>query len=139
MAVDPETPSTVYVIYFDATGSYQIAKSVDGGSAWQVALAGALPPPPFPGPGRSFGGLVLDPEQPSVLWLTSFVNQIPRSTRPPTAAQVGWPSTISVFFIPGHGDYAYGRRHFRGPDELFAHLHMLRGATRASRARHISY
>ena len=76
VVLDPNTPSTLYALYEDSAGNNQVAKSVDAGTTWQV-LTGVLPPPSFPAPGRQFGSLALDPSQPSVVWLTSFANQIP--------------------------------------------------------------
>jgi uncharacterized protein (TIGR03437 family) len=70
VVLDPSNPSTLYVLYGDSVYNMsQIAKSTDAGTTWQI-LTGALPPPKFPAPFRSFGAVVLDPSNSAVLWLT---------------------------------------------------------------------
>jgi len=108
VVLDPNTPSTLYALYADSAGNNQIAKSVDAGTTWQV-LTGVLPPPSFPGPGRQFGALALDPAQPSVVWLTSFANEIP-SIYKSVDGGAHWSDVhdFPVFFIGGQGDSLSG-------------------------------
>ena len=67
VVLDPS--SRIYVIYSDSASASQIAKSVDGGATWQALTA--IIPLRFNSP-HQFGRLALDPENPSVLWLTDF-------------------------------------------------------------------
>ncbi len=67
VTLDPRSPSTIYVLYADAAGS-EVGKSTDGGLTWQT-LTSAIPPPALPY-AHSFGALALDPQNPSILWLT---------------------------------------------------------------------
>src|SRR5262249_12554715 len=61
--LDPNTPSTVYVLYADAGGS-EVGRSTDGGLTWQV-LTSAIPSAKLPPFQHSFGALAIDPANPS--------------------------------------------------------------------------
>ena len=106
--LDPKTPTTVYALYVGSTGGYQIAKSIDSGSAWQV-LTGNLPPPKLPAPVRQFGGLAIDPSNPATLWLTDVAQGSPEIYES-TDGGAHWVDShdFPVFFSPAQGDSISG-------------------------------
>ena len=68
---DPADPSTLYVIYPDATGiGSLLARSTDAGATW-TNLNSSFPPPRIPGAPPTLGTLAIDPSNPSLLWLTT--------------------------------------------------------------------
>ena len=73
LAIDPESPSTVYAVSFYGPG-WEILKSVDSGENWSVLDSG---PPPFPDPGGTDFLLAVSPTSPSTVYTGYFYRELP--------------------------------------------------------------